>query len=136
VHLGCETSTHYFPFSGGTGTDSTKNVPGHVTLNLYFCFRWYLRVTYCILMRPSRETWTHYFSCSGGTGMDYTKTATWQLRRTCVFASGRICMSCSASGASRAPNIDALFSCLGRTGSDSTKSELGNIIPNLCFCIQ
>jgi hypothetical protein len=33
---GCETSTHYFSCSGGTGTDSTKSVPGHVTSNLCF----------------------------------------------------------------------------------------------------
>jgi hypothetical protein len=27
------------------GTDSTKSMSGHLTSNLYFCIRWYLRVT-------------------------------------------------------------------------------------------
>jgi hypothetical protein len=27
---------HYFAPSGGTGTDSTKNAMGHVTLNFFF----------------------------------------------------------------------------------------------------
>jgi hypothetical protein len=38
------------------------------------------------------------------------------------------------SGASRVRKIDALFSCSGGTGSDSTKTELGHVTPNLCFC--
>jgi hypothetical protein len=36
VHPGRETSMHYFSCSGGTGTDSRKNAPGHVMLNLCF----------------------------------------------------------------------------------------------------
>jgi hypothetical protein len=31
------TSMHYFSFSFGTGSDFTKSVTGHVTLNLHFC---------------------------------------------------------------------------------------------------
>jgi hypothetical protein len=37
VRPGCETSTHYISHSGGTGTDSTKSAPGHVTPNMCFC---------------------------------------------------------------------------------------------------
>jgi hypothetical protein len=38
VHSGVsKTSTHYFSYSGGTGTYSTKSASGHVTLKL--CFR-------------------------------------------------------------------------------------------------
>jgi hypothetical protein len=36
VHPGRETSMHYFSCSGGTGTDFTKSVPRHVTLNMCF----------------------------------------------------------------------------------------------------
>jgi hypothetical protein len=41
---GCETSTHYYSCSGGTGTDSTKSVRGHIALNLFFCIWRYLWV--------------------------------------------------------------------------------------------
>jgi hypothetical protein len=36
VRPGPERSTHYFSCSFGTGTDTIKSVPGHVTLNLWF----------------------------------------------------------------------------------------------------
>jgi hypothetical protein len=36
VRLGHETSTHYLSCLDGTGTDSTKSVPGHVRPNLFF----------------------------------------------------------------------------------------------------
>jgi hypothetical protein len=61
-----ETSTHNFSCSGGTDTDSTKYALGHVTLNVYYCIRWDLWVTYIILLRPGRETSMHYFLCLGG----------------------------------------------------------------------
>jgi hypothetical protein len=38
--LVCKTLTHYFSCSGGTGTDSTKSVLGHVTPNMCFCIWW------------------------------------------------------------------------------------------------
>jgi hypothetical protein len=38
-------------------------------------------------------------------------------------------------GASGVQNVIAAFSCSGGTGSDSTKSALGHVMPNLCFCI-
>jgi hypothetical protein len=37
MHLGHESLTHYFSCSGGTGTDSTKSAPRHVTPNMCFC---------------------------------------------------------------------------------------------------
>jgi hypothetical protein len=37
VHLGHETSMHYFTCSGGTGSDCTKSTSGHVMLHLCFC---------------------------------------------------------------------------------------------------
>jgi hypothetical protein len=43
-----------------------KNRAGHITPNLCFCIRWYLRVTYSILVRPGHETSMHYFLYSGG----------------------------------------------------------------------
>jgi hypothetical protein len=47
VHFGTsgrESLTHYFLCSGGTGTDLTKSISGHVMPNLCFCIRWDLRV--------------------------------------------------------------------------------------------
>jgi hypothetical protein len=44
VHSGCETVTHYFSCSDGTGTYLTKNELRHVTPNLCFYIRWDLRV--------------------------------------------------------------------------------------------
>jgi hypothetical protein len=43
--LGYEILMHYFSCLGGTSVDSTKNVMGYLTPNLYFCIRWDLRVT-------------------------------------------------------------------------------------------
>jgi hypothetical protein len=45
VGPGHETSTHYFSCSGGTSTDLTKTVPGHIKLNLCFCIQWDVWVT-------------------------------------------------------------------------------------------
>jgi hypothetical protein len=45
VRLGHEMMMHIFSCSGGTDLDSTKSTTGHVTLNLCFRIRWYLRVT-------------------------------------------------------------------------------------------
>jgi hypothetical protein len=37
---GHEILTHYFPCSGGTGTDPINSSLGHVMPNLCFCIRW------------------------------------------------------------------------------------------------
>jgi hypothetical protein len=42
---GHEMSRHYFSCLGGPGAVSIKSTPGHVTLNLWFCIKWDLRVT-------------------------------------------------------------------------------------------
>jgi hypothetical protein len=57
---------HYFSCSGGPSAVSIKIASGHITPNLCFCIRWYLRVTYSILVRPGHETSMHYFLYSGG----------------------------------------------------------------------
>jgi hypothetical protein len=93
VHLGCETSTHYFSFSGGPGVVSVKSLLGHVIANLCFYIRWDLWDRYHIPMHPGHKTSTHYFSCLGGTGMDLEEACKDTLRQTCVFPSGGICES-------------------------------------------
>jgi hypothetical protein len=40
------------------------------------------------------------------------------------------------SSLSGARNVIALFFMQGGTGTDSTKSALGHVTPNLCFCIR
>jgi hypothetical protein len=72
---GCETSTHYFPCSGGPGLDPIKSTPRHITPNLCFCIRCDIRVTYRVLVRPGQKMSMHYFSCSDGPGVDPTKSA-------------------------------------------------------------
>jgi hypothetical protein len=43
-----------------------KKHAGHFTPKLCFCYRWDLRVTYCIPVCLGHETSMHYFSCTGG----------------------------------------------------------------------
>jgi hypothetical protein len=45
VHPGCETSTHFFSFSGGPSVVSIKSTAGHVTTNLCYRIQWDLSVT-------------------------------------------------------------------------------------------
>jgi hypothetical protein len=67
--------THYFSWSGRTGTNYTKIVLGHVTSIFSFCIWWDLHVTWCVPVHPGYETSTRYFSCSSETSMDLTKSA-------------------------------------------------------------
>jgi hypothetical protein len=39
------------------------------------------------------------------------------------------------SSASGRETVAHYFSCSGGTGTDSTKSTMGQLTPNLCFCI-
>jgi hypothetical protein len=61
-------SMHYLSFSGGPDAVSIKSIPGHVTLNLYFCVLLELQVTVCIPVRLGHEMLTQYFSSSGWPG--------------------------------------------------------------------
>jgi hypothetical protein len=54
----CETSTYYFSCSGGTDTDSTKSVPGHVKPNL------------CFLYPMGSVGYVVHFSASGARNVD------------------------------------------------------------------
>jgi hypothetical protein len=58
------------------------------------------------------------------------------LRRTCVFASGAICGSCSAFRCLRARNIDALFFVLWWVQYGFHKNRSGQLMSYLCFCIR
>jgi hypothetical protein len=74
---------HHFSCFGGTGTDSKKSTPRHVTQNLCFA-------------SGGREMSTHYCSCSGGTGMDSKNSTSRHVTPNLCFASGRIYGSRSA----------------------------------------
>jgi hypothetical protein len=91
VHPGRETLMHYFSCSCGTGTDSTKSTPGHVTSNFSFCIWWHLWVMQCIPVRLGCEMSMHNFSCSNGTGMDSTKSVMGHLTPNLCFASSGLC---------------------------------------------
>jgi hypothetical protein len=128
------TSMHYFSFSFGTGSDFTKSVTGHVTLNLHFCI-WYgfqkkhdgtcytelaffasggiyrsRRALRCVRGAKPRRTIFHARVVPIRIPQKARRDT---LRRTCVFASDRICRSRSALWNVRVQNIDALFFMLG-----------------------
>jgi hypothetical protein len=110
------------------------------------------------VVHSGRETSTHYVSCLGGIGTDSKKsTPTHTLRRTCVLhlmgSAGHVVQSI----ASGAQTVNALFfharvgpvqiqqkarrdmlrqTCVFASGTDSRKSVMGHITPNLCFCIR
>jgi hypothetical protein len=101
-------STHYFSCSGATDTDSTKSVTGHVTPNMCFCIRYGFQKKH--------------------DGTRYTELAFFircDLRVTYCIAlhPGR-------------ETLTQYFSCSGGTGTDSRKSALGLLTPDLYFCIR
>jgi hypothetical protein len=117
--------------------DHTKSVAGHVMLNPYFCIRWYLWATYCILVHHVCEILTHYFSCSGGTGVDRTKKCVETRYVVLVFLHPvRSVGHIEWSIMSEAQNVDALFFMLEWVWVDRTKSTSRQVMLNLYFCIR
>jgi hypothetical protein len=87
---------HYFSGSCGTGIESAKSVPGHVTSNLCFYIRWYLQsrsALQCLHDAKCGRTIVH--ARVQLVRFPY-KARRDKLRRTCVFASGGIFWSRSA----------------------------------------
>jgi hypothetical protein len=106
--------THYSSCSGGTGTDSTKSVIGHVTSNLCFCIWCNLQITWCIPVHPRRETSMHYFSCSlwDWCGIHKKRVETRYAEHGFLYPVGSATYIVH-SGVSGVGNIDALFFMLG-----------------------
>jgi hypothetical protein len=120
---GREMSTHYFSSSGGTCTDLTESVLGHVMPNLYFCIRcirgmkrrctiFHARVGECGLQKKCAET-------------HYTKLVFLHL----VGHAGHVVHS----GVSWAQNIDALYFILGWDWYGFHKNHVGTRYAELMF---
>jgi hypothetical protein len=78
-------STQNFPYLGGPDAVSIKSASGHITPNLYFCIRYDMRVTLCILVCLAHEMSMHYFSCSGGPGAVSIKCASGHVTPNLCF---------------------------------------------------
>jgi hypothetical protein len=93
--------------------DNSKSVPRHITPNSCFVSGGICgsrTAFHCIRNAKHRRA---IFHAQVG-WVRITQKACWDtLRQTCVFASGGICVSCSAFGTSGPRNIDALFFILG-----------------------
>jgi hypothetical protein len=63
---GREILMHYFSCSGRPSAVPIKPAMGNVMLNLCFCIRCDMWVTWRIPLCPGRETSPQYFSCLGG----------------------------------------------------------------------
>jgi hypothetical protein len=48
-----------FSFLSETGMYSIKGASRHITMNMFFCIRWDMRVTSCVPVHPGRETSMH-----------------------------------------------------------------------------
>jgi hypothetical protein len=94
------------------------------------------------VVRPRRETSMHYFSCLGGTGTDSKNSTSRHVTLNLCFVCGGICESRSAfrcvqdakcrSGRKMPTHY---FSYSAGSDMHSTKSAMGDITTNLCFCI-
>jgi hypothetical protein len=87
---------HYSFWRGGTGVDSTKTAPGHVTSNLSIPFdgiRGSRSAFQCVWGAKCPHT---NFQARVGPGAVSKKAHRDTLRRTCVFALGGICGSRNA----------------------------------------
>jgi hypothetical protein len=65
--------------------------------------------------------------------MNSRKSPMYMLCQTCVLHLVGSLGHVVHYGASRVRNVDALFFCSCGTSTDSTKSALGHVTPNLCF---
>jgi hypothetical protein len=68
--------------------------------------------------------------------MDLTKSTTGHVRPNFFLYPAGSVGDVVHSGVSRPQNVNALFSCSGATGMDSTKRASRHVTLNLCFCIQ
>jgi hypothetical protein len=95
VRPGRELLKHYFSCSGGTvGFDRKHFETSYAKLVFLHPMGSAGHVVHFSASRV--ETSMHYFPCSSGPGEVSIKSARDTLCRTCVFASGGICGSCSA----------------------------------------
>jgi hypothetical protein len=96
VHLGRETSMHYFSCSRGTSRDSTKIKLGHIMSNYYFAsvgIRGSCGALWCVW--GTNHRCTSFFARVGSVQI-LEKAHRDTLRQTCIFIPGGICGSRSA----------------------------------------
>jgi hypothetical protein len=136
VHLGCKASAHYFSFSGGTGKDMTKPLWDTLRRTCVFASGGICgscTAFWCIQGTKLRCT---IFHARVGPVRIRQKAHRDTLRQTCAFASGGICRSRSAFRCDRGCEMSThYFTYSGGSGTYSTKSVLGHITLNLCFCV-
>jgi hypothetical protein len=78
----------------------------------------------------------HYFLCSGGTNTDSIKSVGIRYTELAFLHPVGSVEHVVHFGKSRAHNVVAIFVVLAWNGMGSTKTELGHVTLNLCFCIR
>jgi hypothetical protein len=129
---------HYFSCSGGPGVDLKKRTPGLAMLNLCFCIRCDLWVTWCGLVRLGREMSTLYFSCSGGSGVGPTKsTSRHVMMNSCFCIRVDLWVTYCILVHLRHKMLTYYLLCLAGPGVAPTKSTLGHCSQeNLIDCVK